>query len=163
VERPKLCVVQLSNLPASSNFFQWLLTVSFLFLLISLHLSHFFTFSLTLQLPSFLSTNTLCPSLSFPHNLIFSFQILSSKTLSLLNSLISMAPKSKKSSYVISSNVFNLTCWNRAMRLNESPLLTHWPHNDLSESARTELVSFSNLSHFLVFSLIFHFNMFLDM
>ena len=67
-----------------------------------------------------------------------------------------MAPKSKKSSYVIFGDMFNLTHWNGAMSLKESPSLTYRPHDHLLESARTGLVSFSNFSHFwgLLWSLI---------
>ena len=73
--------------------------------------------------------------------------------LSLPNSLIfSMAPKSKtkKTSYVLSSNAFNLTRRNGAIRLNESPPLTYKPQDYLSEGARAELLNFSNFSHFWV-------------
>ena len=76
-----------------------------------------------------------------------------------------MAPKSKtkKTSYVISGEVFNLTCWDGAIRLTESPPLIYKPQNHLLDGAQAGLVSFSNFSSILSFALIFHFNMFLDM
>ena len=61
-----------------------------------------------------------------------------------------MAPKSKKSSYAIFGDVFNLTRWNGVVRLNERPQLTHRSNDHLLENARTGLVSFSNFSHFLI-------------
>ena len=62
-----------------------------------------------------------------------------------------MAPKSKKTSYVLFSDNSNLTRWNRVVRLNESPPLTYRPQDHLSEGARTRSVSFSKFSHFLIF------------
>ena len=59
-----------------------------------------------------------------------------------------MAPKSKKSSYAIFGDVFNLTRW--VVRLNEPPQLTHRSNDHLLENARTGLVSFSNFSNFLI-------------
>ena len=85
--------------------------------------------------------------------LIFPFHNLSSTTLFLSETLISMALKSKKSSYILFGNVFNLTRSNGAVRLNKPPSLTHRPHDHLSESARTGLVSFS--SFFLIFEFFF--------
>ena len=61
-----------------------------------------------------------------------------------------MAPKSKKSSYAIFGDVFNLTRWNGVVRLNEPPQLTHRSNDHLLENARSGLVSFSNFSHFLI-------------
>ena len=61
-----------------------------------------------------------------------------------------MAPKSKKSSYMISGDVFNLTYWNGVVRLNDPPSLTHRLNDRLFENAWIKLVSFPNLSHFRV-------------
>ena len=115
--------------------------------------------------PSFLhilSNSTKLPTfLSFPHHLISSLTFYHPKLLSSPSSLIfSMAPKSKKTSYVLFSDNSNLTRWNRVVRLNESPPLTYRPQDHLSEGPRTRSVSFSKFSHF---PLIFCFNMFLDM
>ena len=74
--------------------------------------------------------------------------------------IFSMAPKSKKTSYVLSSDAFNLIHWNGVVRLNESLPMTYRPQDHLLEGARTGSVSFSKFSHF---PLIFHLNMFLDM
>lgn len=62
-----------------------------------------------------------------------------------------MAPKSKKTSYVLSSDAFNLKFWSEAVRLNESPLLTYRLQDHLLEGAKMGLVSFSNFTHFQVF------------
>ena len=61
-----------------------------------------------------------------------------------------MAPKSKtkKTSYVISGDVFNLIHYNEAVRLNESPQLIYRPQDHLLEGARARLVSFSSFPHF---------------
>ena len=59
-----------------------------------------------------------------------------------------MAPKTKKTSYMISNEVFNLTHWDGAIRLTESPPLILKPQNHLSKGAQARLVSFSNISHF---------------
>ena len=137
--------------PTSSNFFQRLPTifVFFFILFISLISSH------SLQLSNFhffFLYKTPYFSLISSHNLILLTQIFHPKLSSSLSSLIfSMAPKSKKTSYVLSSDAFNLTCWNGTVRLNESPLLTYRPQDHLLEGTRTGLVSFSNFSHFLNF------------
>ena len=64
-----------------------------------------------------------------------------------------MAPKTKtkKTSYVIFNKVINLTHWDGAIRIIESPPLTFKPQNHLLEGARAGLVSFSNFFHFQVF------------
>ena len=49
-----------------------------------------------------------------------------------------MAPKSKKSSYVLSSEAFTLTRWSRAVRLNDSPPLTYMPRDHTSKGARLD-------------------------
>lgn len=122
----------------------------FSFLLISLHLPHLFTFSLTHQLPSFfykflfIFFHLFTFSLILPHNLILFSHTLTQNCLSLSNS---MAPNSKKSSYVISNGVFNLTRWNGVVRLNDPLSLTHRPSDHLSENAQTRLVSFLNFYH----------------
>ena len=54
-----------------------------------------------------------------------------------------MAPKSKKTSYVLSSNTFNLTRWSRAIRLLEPPSLIYQPKDHLLANAQAKLVSFS--------------------
>ena len=91
------------------------------------------------------------------HNLILSsflklfhlFQTLSSSP---------MAPKSKtkKTSYVISGDVFNLTHWNGDVWLNESPLLVYRPQDHLSEGAK--MSKFFKLFSFSSSILIFRFN-----
>ena len=116
-------------------------------LLHSLHLPHLFTFLRTPLL--FLYKNL--PLLSFPHTIWFS--ILSetpsfSHFLSRLSLSPQMAPKAKKTSYVLSSDVFLLTHWSGAVRLMEPPTLTYWPGNHIP---MVESVSFSNFSHFQVY------------
>ena len=118
----------------------------------SLHLSHLFIFSPTPQLPSFLSTKLLT-SLLLPSTI----WLLSPKSPHLKLSprpsslIFSMVPNSKKTSYMISSNAFNLTHWNWAVRLNESLSLTYRPQDHLLKGVRIGLVSFSKFSHFLIF------------
>ena len=150
-------VIQPSDLLASSKVF---LTISNHFFYFS---SYFSSSSSSLYIlfnsPTSIPLQKLSAFLSFPHNLIFSFQ---NFFLSLPNSFFSMAPKSQKSSYVLSSDVFNLTRQNAAMRLNEAPSLTHRPYDHLPKSARTGLVCFSSFFSFSHFALFFHFNIFLD-
>ena len=90
----------------------------------------FFTFPLTFLLPSFLY-ETLSLSLILPHNLILSSHTLSFEILSLsqIRSSSPMIPKSKtkKTSYVLSNDAFNLSHSNRAVRLTNSPPLTCRP------------------------------------
>ena len=64
-------------------------------------------------------------TLSYFNTLIIPSHSLIHNSLSLPNSFISRAPKSQKSSYVLSDDVFNLTCWNGAVRLNKPPSLIH--------------------------------------
>ena len=56
-----------------------------------------------------------------------------------------MAPKSKtkKTSYVLSSDAFNLKCWNGAVRLNEFPSLAYRAQDHLFANARAGLVNFT--------------------
>ena len=61
-----------------------------------------------------------------------------------------MAPKAKKASYLITSDVFNLTRWIGATRQTESPPLLYRPRDHLFDNAQAGLVSFSNFSHFQV-------------
>ena len=76
---------------------------------------------------------------------------------------MALKTKTKKTSYMISDEVFNLTHWDGAIRLIESPPLTFRPQNHLLDGARTGLVSFSNFSHFQFLLLIFYFDSFLDL
>ena len=125
-------------------------TVSFLFP--SLHLPHIFIFSLTLQLLLSLYRSFYPFSLPFTIWLllfhILSFFLKLSPSLSFLIS--SMAPKSKKTSYMLSSDAFNLTAWSGVVRLME-PLPIYRLEDHLSANARNRLVSFSFFfSHFQV-------------
>jgi len=61
-----------------------------------------------------------------------------------------MAPKTKKTSYMIFGKVFNLTRWDGAIRPIESPPLIFRPQNHLSEGAWMGLVSFIKFSYFHV-------------
>ena len=108
-----------------------------------LHLPHLFIFSLTLQFLFILYKNL---SLSLISSSLAIWTLILSQTLS----SSPMSPKAKKTSYMITGKVFNLTCQVGATRLMESPPLIHRPQNHLSEDMRTELVSFSNFSHFRV-------------
>ena len=133
-------------------FLQQLPTVSFLSILfISLISSHSLTFSTK---AIFLS---LIPS-QFDFHLLLQSQLFS-QTLS----SPSMAPKSRKSSYLLSTDDFHLTCWNGPVRLATTPPLTYRSQQHLSEGARAGLVSISNFSHFSSFPLIFYFNLFLGL
>ena len=60
-----------------------------------------------------------------------------------------MAPKAKKSSYILSSNAFHLTCWSEATRLVGPPPLTYRPENHIPIC---EFVSFFNF--FLIFKFL---------
>ena len=57
-----------------------------------------------------------------------------------------MAPKAKKTSYVLSSNAFHIIRWSEATRLVGPPPLTYWPKNHIPIR---ESVSFFYL--FLIF------------
>ena len=138
-----------------SHLFVFLLrlpTISFIFILfISLISSHSLLFS----------TKALA-SLSFLHNLtLISFFNLNFSLK--FSHLLQWNPKSRKSSYVLSTDVFHLTRWNGAVRLTAAPSLTYRSQQHLLEGARARSVSFSNFSHFSSFPLIFRFNLFLGL
>ena len=137
------------QLPSSLFIFlQWLPTISLFSY--SHHLPYLFTISLIPQLPLF-SAKTICSSLILSSLII-------KNSLPFSNYLIfSMEPKSKtkKTSYSIFSEIFNLTCQDGATRLTKSPPLIYKPQNHLLEGAQAGLVSFSNFSHFSNFALIF--------
>ena len=61
-----------------------------------------------------------------------------------------MAPKAKKSSYILSVDAFHLTHWSGAMRLVGPPPLTYLPKNHIPMG---ESVSFSFF--FLIFKFLF--------
>ena len=130
----------------------------FLFLLF---LFTFFISSLPFQLLNFLflSTKSFCQSL-------ISSPLSQSETLFLPQTLSSspMAPKSKskKTSYVISGDVFMLTHWNGATRLTD---LLYLPtgHKIISRRCKCRIGEFFKSSSFSIFALIFHFNLFLDL
>jgi len=140
----------------SFHFLQRLPTISFL-LLHSLHLLHLFIFFTTPL--SFLSTKASLPSFFSSHLLILSF----SQTLSFslfLSSSPSIAPKAKKSSYVLSSYAFHLIHWSGATRLVGPPPLTYQPENHIPMG---ESVSFSFFFSLSSFPMIFGLNVFLTM
>ena len=122
--------------------FQRLLTVSFFSSFSSssssLHILHNSFF--------FLSTKTSL-SFLFSHSLTLS----NSKTpsfshfLSKLSSSLPTAPKTKKTSYILSSDAFHLTHLSEATRLIGPPLLTYRPENHIPMA---ESVSFQTFSHF---------------
>ena len=121
----------------------------FLFLLHSLHLPHLLTFFITLQLPFFFLYKNF-HLLSFPHIIWFSSSFKApsfSHSLSRLSSSPQMAPKAKKTSYVLFSDTFFLIHWSGAVRLMKPPSLTYRPENHIPIA---EFVSFSNFSHFQV-------------
>ena len=137
------------QLPSSLFIFlQWLPTISLFSY--SHHLPYLFTISLIPQLPLF-SAKTICSSLILSSLII-------KNSLPFSNYLIfSMEPKSKtkKTSYSIFGEIFNLTCQDGATRLTKSPPLIYKTQNHLLEGAWARLVSFSNFSHFSHFALIF--------
>ena len=96
------------------------------FLLHSLHVPHLFSLH-----PLILSNSS-----------IFSFSLF-------LSSSSPMAPKAKKSSYVLFANAFHLTCWSRATRFVGPPPLTYRPKNHIPLG---ESVSFSFF--FLIFKFL---------
>ena len=114
----------------------------FLFLFI-LFISPISSHSLTLSTKAFYLSHIL--SQSDPHLL------LQSQFLSQTLSSPSMAPKSKKCSYIISTDSFHLTRWNGAVRLTKAPPLTYRSQQHLSEGVRAGSVSFSKFSHFSSF------------
>ena len=131
-----------------SSFFRTVTNCFFFFSILFISLISF-SFFITLQLPLF-SLQKLPSSLFSSHHLILSHSLKTpsfSHFLSRLSSSPSMAPKAKKTSYVLSSYAFLLTCWSGAVRLTESPSLTYWPKNHIP---MVEFVSFSNFSHFQV-------------
>ena len=65
-----------------------------------------------------------------------------------------MAPKSKKTFYVLSSNAFNLTRKSEAVTLMEPLPLTYWSEDHLSTNALARLVSFSFFLNFLWSSIL---------
>ena len=120
------------------------------FFLFILFISLVSSYSLTLQLlffffPTKASTLSLIPSQSNFHLLLHS-QLLS-QTLS----SPSMAPKSSKSSYILSTDILHLTCWNGAVRLMTTPHLNYRSQQHISKGARIGSVSFPNCSYFQVF------------
>ena len=100
----------------------------FFFSFHSLHLPYLFTFSITSTSFLSFSLQKLLPSLSFPLQFDTHF-LLQSQLLSLTLSSPSMAPKSRKSSYVLSTDTFHLTHGNGVVRLT---MLLPWPtgHNN---------------------------------
>ena len=128
------------------HFSQRLPTISFLFLH-SLHPPHLFTFFITPL--SYLSTKTTLPSffsslldsLILLNPLIFSFSLI-------LSSFSPMAPKAKKSSYILSFDAFHLTPWSGAMRLVGLPPLTYQPENHIPIGESVSFFIF--FSHFQV-------------
>ena len=136
-------------------FLQWLQTI--FFLLHCLHLPHLFTFSITLL--SFFSKKKHPTPLFFSHPLTPPFPQTPSFT-HLLSSSSPMAPKAKKSSYILSSDAFHLTRWSGAMRLIGLPPLTYRSENHIPMA---ESISFQKIFSFSSFSMILHFNVFLAM
>ena len=133
-------------------FLQWLPTISFLFILFI----------------SFMSSHSLTPytkvfCLFLTPSKFGSHLLLQSQFLSQTLSSPSMAPKSKKCSYIISTDSFHLTRGNGAVRLTKAPPLTYRSQQHLSEGVRARSLSFSKFSNFSSFHLIFHFNMFLTL
>ena len=108
-------------------FLQRLPTISFFH---SLHLPPLFIFLLTLSTKT--SCLSLIPSQSDPHPL--------------------MAPKSKKSSYILSTDAFHPTHQNGVVRLTTAPPLTYRSQQHLSKGARARLVSFIIFFPFSSFS-----------
>ena len=120
----------------------------FIFLTVTNRFFFFSLFSSSFHFLSNFSTSSLfLQKLCLP---LISSSIHHQKSLSQTLSFPPMAPKTKKPSYLITSDVFNLTHQVRATRLNESPPLLYKPNDHLSDNARARLVSFSNFSHFQV-------------
>ena len=132
-------------IPASSFFFQRLPTIFFSFSFSSspssLHILYLFNFC------SFFSSTK-----AFAFSLISSQSdfhfLLQSQLFSQTLSSPSMAPKSRKISNVLSTDVFYLTRWNGVVRLTATPHLTYRSQQHNLEGARTGSVSFSHFSHF---------------
>ena len=114
VQRGGLNYMQYSHQVCSRLFIFFSLMVTNRFFFHSLHLPHLFIFSLT---PS---TKTFC--LSFIPSQSNSHLFLQSHLLSQTLSSPSMAPKSKKSSYILSIDAFHLTCQNGEVRLAKAHL-----------------------------------------
>ena len=105
-------------------------------------------FSLYKNLSSFFSS--LPDSLILSNSLIFPF-------LPFFSSSSQMAPKAKKSSYILSADAFHFTRWNGATRLVGPLPLTYWPENHIPIG---ESISFSFFFLFSSSSLIFGLNVF---
>ena len=133
------------QLPSSLFIFlQWLPTISLFSY--SHHLPYLFTISLIPQLPLF-SAKTICSSLILSSLII-------KNSLPFSNYLIfSMEPKSKtkKTSYSIFSEIFNLTCQDGATRLTKSPPLIYKPQNHLLEGCMGQIGKFFKLFSFFSF------------
>ena len=120
------------------------------------HLPHLFIFSLLFNFYHFFFLfffYTKASALSPSFTIWFFLLAFSLKLSASLHFLISsMAPKSKKTSHMLSSNAFNFTCWSGAVRLMEPPLLTYRPENQSSfGKCPSQIGEFSNFSHFWVF------------
>ena len=114
----------------------------------------FFIFSLTLSTKNFCLS--LIPSQSDPHLL------LQSPILSQTLSSPSIAPKSKKSSYILSTNAFHLTHWNRVVRLTKASPLTYRSQQHLFKGVRAGPVRIFFFL-FQAIPLIFRFDLFLGL
>ena len=119
----------------------------FLFLLHSLHLPHLFTFFIT---PFFFFSLQKPPPLFSSHLLIllFSQSPSFSHFLSKLSPSFPMAAKAKKSSYIISFDVFYLTRWSGAMKLMGPLPLTYRPENHIP------MAESINFQFFLIFKFL---------
>ena len=96
----------------------------------SLHILYLFNFS-----SFFFCTKASTLSLSFPSQ-IYS-NLLQSQLLSQTLSSPTMAPKSRKSSYVLSTDIIHLTHWNGVVRLTAAPTLSYRSQQHILEGART--------------------------
>ena len=120
--------------PPLHLFFSATATNRFYFYFFILFISLTSSYSLTPFTKSFCLP--LIPSQSNPHLL------LQSQLLSQTLSSLSMAPKSKKSSYILSTDAFHLTHWNGVVRLAEALPLTYKLQQHLSDGARARSVIF---------------------
>ena len=118
-----------------------------------------FLFFFLISSSSYLFIFSLTPK-TFASPLFFPFQSKSKILACFLSKILSRKLMAPKTSYILSGNMFILTRWIGATRLNEAPLQV-WS-TPISQCT-AQIDNFFKLFLISSFSLIFHFNLFLDL